>query len=127
MSQPKILLYNFTDQDRLRQIRRYLNRHHIQVNLIKTNQFLDPLGYLFQIPGFSPNPSFNLSGNFTEEMMVMESFSQQQLQDFLSFFHENGLTPVALKSILTPVNIHWSSLKLYQELSKEHRSFSVKK
>ena len=114
MNQPKVLLYNFTDQDRLRLIRRYLNKHQVQVRLVQVSEFLDPLGYLFEIPGFSRNPSFNLSGNFSDEMMVMEGFSQQQLQEFLSFFHENDLTPVALKSILTPVNVHWSSLKLYE-------------
>ena len=35
MSQTQILLYNFKDEDRLRQIRRYLNRHRISVRMVQ--------------------------------------------------------------------------------------------
>ena len=78
------------------------------------------LGYLFGLPGFSPSPQFNLGGNFADEMLVMHNFSQEQQTDFLGFFHRNGLAPVDLKAVLTPVTQHWSSLKLHGELSKEH-------
>ena len=35
MSQTQILLYNFKDEDRLHQIRRYLNRHRISVRMVQ--------------------------------------------------------------------------------------------
>ena len=71
MSQTQILLYNFTDEDRLRQIRRYLNRHRIPVRMVQQPEYLESLGFLFEVPGFSKNPVFNLGKNFQEEMMVL--------------------------------------------------------
>ena len=40
MSQTQILLYNFKDEDRLRQIRRYLNRHRISVRMVQQPEYL---------------------------------------------------------------------------------------
>ena len=120
MSQTQILLYNFKDEDRLHQIRRYLNRHRISVRMVQQPEYLESLGFLFEIPGFSKNPVFNLGKNFQEEMMVLKDFSSAQMDGFLAFFRENQLPPVALKAMLTPVTQHWSSVQLHDELLKEH-------
>ena len=120
MSEAQILLYNFKDENRLRQIRRYLNRQKISLRMVQPSEYLESLGFLFEIPGFAKNPVFNLGQNFQEEMMVLNGFSSQQLDEFLAFFKENGLLPVNLKAMLTPVTVHWDSLKLHDELMKEH-------
>lgn len=119
MPQAEILLYNFTDDERTRLLRRYLNKSKITHHTIRTPEFLHPLGYLFAIPGFNPCAQFNLGGNFTDEMLVMKDFSNEQLDDFLDFFKKNNLAPVALKAILTPVNQTWNSLQLHAELLEE--------
>ena len=117
--QPSALLYNFQDNDRTRLIRRYLHRAGISTRIVTAPDFLHPIGYLFEIPGFSASPVFNLGQNFTEEMMVMKDFSEDQLDDFLSFIRSSGLNRIDLKAVLTPVNQSWSSWQLYQELSRE--------
>lgn len=122
MSQTQVLLYNFTDWERLRRIRRYLNREKISVRIVQAPEFLETLGYLFDMPGFSKSSAFNLGGNFHKEMMVMKDFSGEQLDAFLGFFTENGLPPVDLKAVLTPITAHWTSLQLFEELSKEYAS-----
>ena len=81
----QILMYNFKENERTRQISRYLN-----------------------IAGISC------------KTVPVTDYSQEQQTDFLGFFHRNGLAPVDLKAVLTPVTQHWSSLKLHGELSKEH-------
>lgn len=116
----KVLMYNFSEDERTRQISRYLNIAGLSYKTVPVTDYLHPLGYLFGLPGFSPSPQFNLGGNFSDEMLVMYNFSQEQQTAFLSFFHREGLTPVALKAVLTPVTQHWSSLRLHDELSKEH-------
>ena len=68
-----------------------------------------------------PCAQFNLGKNFSEEMMVLNNFSSEQMDSFLAFFHENQIPSVALKAMLTPVTQHWSSLQLHDELSKEHK------
>ena len=119
-TQPTALLYNFNDPERLRQIRRYLNRQKAKTRIVTAPEFLHPLGYLFEIPGFHPSSQFNLGSNFSDEMIVLKDFSSEQLDEFLAFFKENGLLPVNLKAMLTPVTVHWDSLKLHDELMKEH-------
>ena len=76
-TQPAVLLYNFNDPDRLRIIRRYLNRQKVKVRIVTTPEFLHPLGYLFELPGFQPCAQFNLGKNFSEEMMVLNNFSSR--------------------------------------------------
>ncbi|MDO4306153.1 MAG: DUF3783 domain-containing protein [Eubacteriales bacterium] len=120
--QPQVLLYNFSPDDRTRAIRRYLNRDGILIHEVQAAEFLHPLGYLFRLPGFEPDPRFNLGGNFHEEMLVLKDFSNTQLDAFLRFFRENQLSPVDLKAVLTPVTQHWNSLELYTELKKEHET-----
>jgi len=53
MSKTQILLYNFNEEDRLRPIRRYLSRHHIQIRIVQSSEYLESLGFLFELPGFS--------------------------------------------------------------------------
>ena len=119
--QPSALLYNFNDPDRLRLIRRYLNRQKINTRVVITPEFLHPLGYLFDIPGFQASSQFNMGANFSDEMLVLKDFSSEQMDGFLAFFQENQIPPVALKAMLTPVTQHWSSVQLHDELAKEHK------
>lgn len=119
-TQPTALLYNFKDPERLRHIRRYLNRQKAKTRIVAAPEFLHPLGYLFEIPGFHPSSQFNLGINFNDEMIVLKDFSSEQMDDFLAFFRKNQIPSVALKAILTPVTQHWSSIQLHNELSMEH-------
>ena len=48
-TQPEALLYNFNDPERLRQIRRYLNRQKVKTRIVTAPEFLHPLGYLFPV------------------------------------------------------------------------------
>lgn len=122
---PEILLYNFQEDDRFRQIRRFLNRAKVNVRIVHTPEFLQPLGALFEIPGFPRNTLFNFNGNFTEEMLVMKDFSDTLMDDFLDFFKDTQLAPVELKAVLTPVTQHWNSLQLFQALKKEHDAMNL--
>ena len=43
MSEAQILLYNFKDENRLRQIRRYLNRQKISLRMVQPSEYLESL------------------------------------------------------------------------------------
>ena len=119
---PRILLYNFQKDERTRLIRRYLTRDGIDIREVQPGEFLHPLGYLFEIPGFESCPHFNMGESFSDEMMVMKDFSHPQLNAFLQFFRDNQLETVPLKAMLTPVTAHWNSLQLHSELETEHQA-----
>lgn len=122
MTQQQILLYNFKDDERTQQIRRYLNRKRILFRNVQPPEYAKPLGVLLELPGFEGSHPFNLGYSFSEEMMVFYGFEQNDIWEFLSFFRSEGLKGVALKAMVTPVNQHWNSIRLHDELSLEHRT-----
>ena len=120
--EPLILFYNFAENERTHEMRSYLSREGYSHRTVRAPEYLHPLGYLFSLPGFAPDPAFNLGGNFHEEMLVMGGLSQNQVFDFLQFLRDRRLPPVKLKAMLTPMNAGWNSLQLYEELKKEYEN-----
>ena len=59
-TQPEALLYNFNDPERLRQIRRYLNRQKVKTRIVTAPEFLHLLGFFFVFLCFLPSFQFNL-------------------------------------------------------------------
>jgi hypothetical protein len=121
-SQQQILLYNFKEDTRTQQLRRYLSRNGVSIRVVQPAEYLHPLGFLLGLPGFERNPMFNLGSNFSEEMLVMAGFGEKQMDDFLQFFRIQNLEPVALKAVLTPITQHWNSIQLHDELIREHQA-----
>lgn len=119
---PQVLLYNLKQDIRTQKLRQYLTASGAEFRTVTAAEYLHPLGFLFGLPGFERNPLFNLGGNFSEEMMVLHNFSSEQLDSLLAFFRESRLPSVSLKAVLTPINQHWSSLALYQELVREREA-----
>ena len=56
-TQPEALLYNFNDPERLRQIRRYLNRQKVKTRIVTAPEFLHPLDIFLRFRDFIPHPS----------------------------------------------------------------------
>lgn len=126
MTQPSVLMYNFDMDERTRKIRRYLNRTKVRVRMVEAPDYSQPLGVLFELPGYVRVPMFHLSGTFKEEMLVMQGFSQEQLDGLLNLFKEEDIAPVELKAVLTVVNEHWTSIQLHEELMKERAMMEKK-
>lgn len=122
MIQQQILFYNFKDDERTQQIRRYLNHKRILFRNIQAPEYLKPLGALLGLPGFEGSHPFNLGCNFSEEMIVFYGLEQTDIWEFLSFFREKRLAGVALKAMVTPINQHWNSIQLHDELYREHQT-----
>ncbi len=60
---------------------------------------------------------------FDEEMLVLCSLSEAQLDQFLRGLRASGMPPVALKAVLTPSNARWTPARLCAELKREHEAF----
>ena len=117
---PAVLLYNFRAPARKARIRGWLDRKGVRALEIPPTELHHSLGALLGLPGFDREPGLRLERGFEEEMLVMFGFQGTLLRDFLAFFREEGLPPVALKAMITPTNVNWSSLALYAALKEEH-------
>ncbi len=116
-----ILLYNFNNDDRTTQIRRFFTKKKIKVKTIQSPDFLQPVGYLCEIPQFSKLSVFNLGNNFSDEMIVMYRLSDELLDEFLQFFKDNSIKPVDLKAVVTIINQNWNSVQLHNALITERK------
>ena len=117
---PAVLLYNFRDPARKARVRGWLERKGIRALEIPPTELHHSLGALLGLPGFDREPGLRLERGFEEEMLVMFGFPGTMLHDFLAFFREEGLPPVALKAMITPTNVNWTSLALHEALKEEH-------
>lgn len=117
----KVLLYNLSTDARGLAIKRYFRRNHIACKMVSPSEYSEMLGYLLGWPLFQKNTKGVRFANFTEEMMVMDGFSDKQLDALLQFFQQEQLAPIALKAVATQSNVAWDSIQLYTALSEEHR------
>lgn len=118
--QPTVLLYHISDPARLARVRGWLERAGVRALELAPTELNQSLGALLGLPGFAREPGLRLGGGPTEEMLVMFAFRGDLLNSFLAFFREEGLAPVALKAMVTPINVHWSALRLHEALREEH-------
>ena len=117
---PAVLLYNFRDPARRDRLRGWLERKGVRALEIAPTELHHSLGALLSLPGFDREQGLWLGRGFDEEMLVMFGFQGTLLRDFLAFFRGEALPPVALKAMITPTNVNWTSLALHEALREEH-------
>lgn len=121
---PTVLLYEIRDPVRLARLRRYLEGAGIRVLTVEPHQLRQPIGALLGLPGFGEAPD-PLPAALEEEMLVMFALRQGMLEGILGFFRQVCPPSVALKAMVTPTNIHWSSLELYEALRQEREQIRL--
>ena len=119
-----VLLFNLKNDQRFDRIESYLDNNGIRLRRVEANEFHKPIGTLLGLKGFAARADSPCLP-FSEEMLLMCGFDQRMLQDFLSFFHREGLRSVGLKAMLTPTNAAWSACELYLHLSAERSQFEA--
>ena len=94
----------------------------IRVREVACDEYALPLGALAGIPvAGAPVPEAAPAAGFDDEMLVMCHMLSNELDAFLRALREAGLPRIALKAVLTPVNVLWNSTDLHGELAREHR------
>ena len=120
-NQARILLFKMNN-DRQRSIEGLCRSLSIKTIYIKQASYLQNMGYLAGISGFSKNSTIYSGSDFDKEMLVFSGMDSDLTDRFLAAFRQAGLPPVDLKAVITPTNIFWTPIKLYEELMKEHKS-----
>ena len=130
---PQVLLYNLRGTPKGELIRAYLKAAEIGAKDVAPSDYEKPLGELLGLPGFTegsgkgkktgaPVSSILLQPGFTDEMLVMFLFTEQQMSNFLQFFRNAEVPRVELKAVVTPTNINWDSRRLHEAIAAEHQA-----
>lgn len=117
-----VLLYNLSNTEKGKQIKRLLIPLGITIKEISKEQYFQSIGSLAGIKGFEKNEEIYNEEGFLDEMLVMHKFTSQRIDVILKGFRKAGIEKVDLKAVVTPTNASWNSLELYEEIKKEHES-----
>lgn len=119
-----VLLYNLSNTEKGKQIKRLLIPLGITIKEISKEQYLQSIGSLAGIKGFEKKEEAYNEEGFLDEMLVMHKFTSQRIDVILKGFRKAGIEKVDLKAVVTPTNASWNSLELYEEIKKEHESMN---
>ena len=64
--------------------------------------------------------------DFSDEMAIMAGFSSAQIDAFIHALRKKGVGRIDYKAVLTPYNMKWDSVQLYEEIKKEHEMMTGK-
>ena len=124
MAQPLVLIYNLEAPVEVR-LTALCERQGIAVSRVNPWEHGLPIGALAGIPvGRTSAPV--MEAGFSDPMLVMCHMLSFQLDAFLQGMRSDGIPRIALKAVLTPSNVTWSSVKLRDELAREHEAFNRK-
>ena len=117
---PMILCYNMTG-GRAGGIRQVAEGLGIIVRPVQKEEYHQTLAALCGLEDMAGDGCED--PGFEDVMMVLAFFPQGMLSQLLDGIREAGLSPVALKAVLTQSNSRWDSLALHKELQEEHAFF----
>ena len=117
-SAPMVLFYNLENK-KGSALRLLCLKLRIRVRAVKSSEYAEPVSAL---AGLAPMTNAACDQDFSDEMVVMVNFGSKllgQLLNEMRVMHQPG---VALKAVLTPANMEWSSVRLHDELRREHEA-----
>lgn len=119
MTGPVILEYNLENTQKLK-LRFVCAQLKIAVRSVPKADFAQPVGAL---AGAAARTEAAFSGEgFSDEMLVMANFTNALLHAFLKATQQAKMQPIPLKAVLTPTNAAWDSVRLHDEILKEHNA-----
>lgn len=124
---PTVLLYNFTDPERKMKIQQALMPLGFRLKAVKKEEYGLPVGILAgvkELENEKPEGSENM--DFSDEMAVMAGFTSAQIDAFIYSLRKKGVGRIDYKAVLTKHNMKWNSVKLYQEIKREHEAMKLK-
>lgn len=124
MKEKKILLFHISEK-KTEEINALCRDLQIETVQVERSRYYEFLGTLAGIPGLKgPAPVYRgeeLSG----EMLVFFGLDSEDLDIFLAEYRKRGIEKIDLKAVMTPHNMTWNPLKLYEELSAEHTAMKT--
>lgn len=124
-----ILLINFQDKSRQREIQIMAITLNIRTAIVKEEDYLRPIGALAGMKDLGTDVD-NEAGSKAEanglekEMIVFAGLTETHLNQMLFLMRKSGMAPVDYKAVLTETNKDWTVPELYKELVREHEAMN---
>ena len=115
-----MLVFNM-DGERRAKLNMICMRHKIRIRAVAKEEFGLPMGALC---GKMPAEGAAEVTPFDEEMIVMADFTTTLANSFLQSWKQAKQRPIRLKAVLTPTNVMWNAVQLYNELDEENRALA---
>jgi hypothetical protein len=120
MALPLLLTYNLKPGTEAG-IARICRDLGIRVRTVNPGEYALPIGALAGIPvAAAKAPEAPPGPPFDDEMLVMCHMMSNELDALLRAMRDAGMPRIALKAVLTPINVLWNSTDLHSELAREH-------
>ena len=117
MTGPILLEYNLDNAQKLK-LRFVCAQLKIAVRSVPKTDWKQPVGAL---TGACARTADVYDGDgFSDEMLVMANFTNALLHAFLKATQQAKMQTIPLKAVLTPTNAAWDSVRLHDEIQKEH-------
>ena len=120
MAEALLLAYNM-DPSTTASLQSLCSRLGLRYRAVNPWEYGQPIGALAGLPVKASSANAPASP-FGDPMLVMCHMLSPQLDAFLSGMREDNIPRVALKAVLTPVNVLWNSFRLRDELAHEHEA-----
>lgn len=114
-----VLLYNLAGTQRGRKLKFILVQLGARIKNVEKEEYLKPIGELLKTVPVSEPPVYEGEG-FSEEMLVMDGFTERQIDELSMRMRKCKLERIDLKAVVTETNQNWNSIELYKEIKKEH-------
>lgn len=120
---PALLAYNLAGRDAVA-LKELCRGHGLLWKEIAPSEYALPLGALVGLPAAPVERAPAApAAPFREPMLVMANLTRPQFDGLLGDMRSQGVR-VPLKAVLTPVNVGWDSVRLHDELLREHEAMA---
>lgn len=115
---PTLLCYRISKED-CQKLKAMLALLNFDVLLILREDYLQPIGYLAGLTGYNRVPASYKGQEFAESMLIMAHLKESQADQLLAMLKMPGMPVFKRKVMLTDTNRNWTSVALYEHISKE--------
>lgn len=124
MKEKKILLFHISDK-KMKEISVLCQDLQLEAVQVERSRYYEFLGTLAGIPGLKESAPVYRGKELSDEMLVFFGLNSEELDIFLSEYRKRGIEKIDLKAVMTPHNMTWNPLKLYEELRAEHAAMRL--
>lgn len=117
-----ILLFHPPEKKQLLKLQSALLPLHIRIQIIKREQYNQPLGFLAGMKEFSPVEGTYEGEELPDTMFLFCSLDSGRLDQVLAALRKSGAGPFPYKAVLTPTNSKWNALDCFSEIRREHEA-----